>query len=107
MAALVLARAEDTLRWQRIAEKLAAESPEDTIVNSDWLPRALAASELNRRNPARAVEELRAAQAYELGQPNPPLAVLSVLYLRGYALLAAGQPKEAAAEFQRILDHPA
>jgi hypothetical protein len=37
---------------------------------------------------------------------EPPLAVLSVLYLRGYALLAAGQPKEAAAEFQRILDHP-
>jgi hypothetical protein len=32
--------------------------------------------------------------------------VLSVLYLRGYTLLAAGQPKEAAAEFQRILDHP-
>jgi hypothetical protein len=88
------------LRDALIAEKLAAEFPDDPIVNSYWLPRALAASELNRRNPARAVEELRAAQAYELGQPNPPLAVLGVLYLRGYALLAAGQPKEAAAEFQ-------
>jgi hypothetical protein len=29
-----------------------------------------------------------------------------VIYLRGYALLEAGRSKEAAGEFQIILDHP-
>jgi eukaryotic-like serine/threonine-protein kinase len=31
---------------------------------------------------------------------------LTVLYVRGYALLAARGSKDAAAEFQRILDRP-
>jgi serine/threonine protein kinase len=106
VAALVQARAGDASEAQKTADALAKEFPQDTFVNSYWLPMALAAIELNRHNPAKAVEELRAAQGYELGQPSPPLALLSVLYLRGSALLAAGQPKEAAAEFQRILDHP-
>ena len=34
------------------------------------------------------------------------IAPLIVLYLRGYALLAGGQSKEAAAEFQRIIGLP-
>jgi eukaryotic-like serine/threonine-protein kinase len=61
---------------------------------------------MNRHNSVKAVEELRAAQGYELGLPEPLIAPLSVLYLRGYALLGAGEPREAAAEFQRILDRP-
>jgi hypothetical protein len=32
--------------------------------------------------------------------------VLYPVYLRGEAYLAAKQPSEAAAEFQKILDHP-
>jgi len=47
-----------------------------------------------------------ASQGHELGLPEPLVAPLSVLYLRGYALLKGGQAKEAAAEFQRILDRP-
>ena len=103
VASLSLARAGDTSPAQGIADKLANEFPRDTMVNSYWLPMARAAIALYRHNPAKAVEELRAAQGYELGRPNPQIAPLSVLYLRGYALLAAARPKEAATEFQGIL----
>jgi eukaryotic-like serine/threonine-protein kinase len=41
-----------------------------------------------------------------LGTPLPFIAPLGVFYLRGYALLASGNSKDAGAEFQRILDCP-
>jgi eukaryotic-like serine/threonine-protein kinase len=106
VAALALARAGDVSQAQSVADKLGKEFPEDTLVNSYWLPQARAAVELNRHSPAKAMEELRVAQPYELEQPVPSIAPLEVLYLRGEALLAAGQGKEAGAEFQRILDRP-
>jgi serine/threonine protein kinase/tetratricopeptide (TPR) repeat protein len=105
-AALALARAGDNAQAQSIVDKLVTAFPHDTLVNSYWLPMARAAIEMNRHNSGKAVEELRAAQGYELGLPEPLIAPLSVLYLRGYALLGAGEPREAAAEFQRILDRP-
>jgi serine/threonine protein kinase/tetratricopeptide (TPR) repeat protein len=106
VAALVQARAGDASEAQKTADALAKEFPQDTLVNSYWLPMVRASIELNRRNPGEAVEQLRAAQRYELGVPTPGIAPLSVLYLRSYALLGAGQSNEAAAEFQRILDRP-
>ena len=82
------------------------EFPQDTIVNTYWLPMVGAAIELNQHNSGKALELLRAAQGYELGFPTPfGIAPLAVLYLRGYGLLTAGQSKDASAEFQRILDH--
>jgi eukaryotic-like serine/threonine-protein kinase len=105
IAALALVRAGDTPQAQKIADDLARNYPEDTIVNSYWIPAIHAIMEVNRHNPAKAVELLRAAQPYELGNPSPTVGPLSPVYFRGYALLAAGQAKEAAAEFQKILDH--
>jgi hypothetical protein len=46
---------------------------------------------------------LGTARRYEMGGGVTPLGVL---YLRGYAYLAAEQNKEAAKEFQRIVEHP-
>jgi serine/threonine protein kinase len=106
VASLALAQAGDNSQSQSIVDKLASEFPRDTLVNSYWLPSVRAALELYRHNPPKAVETLRGAQGYEFGQATPGLAPLRVLYLRGYALLGAGQGKEAAAEFQRILDRP-
>jgi eukaryotic-like serine/threonine-protein kinase len=104
-AALVLARAGDVPQAQNIIDQLAKDFPEDTVVNSYWLPMARAAIELSRRKPAQAVETLRPAQSYELGVLYPDPAPLGPIYFRGYAYLGAGQNKEAAAEFQRILDN--
>jgi serine/threonine protein kinase/Flp pilus assembly protein TadD len=105
IATVALLRAGDTTQWQRIADDLARNYPRDTILNSYWLPVVHAVMEVNRHNPAKALELLRAAQAYELGNPSPTVGPLSPVYFRGYALLTAGQAKEAAAEFQKILDH--
>jgi serine/threonine protein kinase/thioredoxin-like negative regulator of GroEL len=100
-AALVLVRAGDVSQGQKIADDLARKYPEDTIVNFYWLPTVHALMEINRHNPSKAVEFLRAAQPYELGNVGPLIPV----YFRAYAHLAAAQAKEAAAEFQKVLGH--
>jgi eukaryotic-like serine/threonine-protein kinase len=105
VAAFVLARASDIPQAQRIADELAKDYPEDTILRFYWLPVARAAMEINRHSPAKALELLQAAQPYELGAPSPIVASLCPIYLRGYAYLSGGQNKEAASEFQKVLDH--
>lgn len=102
-AALALARAGDTAQAEKIAGELAKEFPQDTILNFYMLPTVHGAIELNQRDLSKAVESLRAAQGYELAAPlGMPLGPI---YLRGYAYLGMRQGKEAAAEFQKILDH--
>src|SRR5712692_7040539 len=71
-----------------------------------WLPAIRAAIELDAKNPAKAMELLKTAAPYELGQSQPfQLGMLYPVYLRGQAYLLAHQGKEAAAEFQRMIDH--
>ncbi len=106
VAALTLARAGDTPQAQKIADAVAKEFPQDTLVNLYWLPIARASIELNKRNPDKAIELLRAIRGYDEGTPTPFIAPLMVFYLRGYAYLAAGKTQESAAEFQGILDRP-
>jgi eukaryotic-like serine/threonine-protein kinase len=64
---------------------------------------------LNRGDPAKAIEVLQAAVPDELGAPNSTqfgfFGALYPAYVRGQAYLAAHQGAEAAAEFQKILDH--
>ncbi|HWS96572.1 MAG TPA: hypothetical protein VN620_08875, partial [Candidatus Methylomirabilis sp.] len=62
---------------------------------------------LNRKAPAEALDNLqRAVPPIEYGQVQfiTQITCLYPTYLRGQAYLAAGQGKEAAAEFQKILD---
>jgi eukaryotic-like serine/threonine-protein kinase len=59
-------------------------------------------------NTSEAVETLRTALPYELGRTTYSSygwTSLYPVYVRGEAYLAARQGKEAAAEFQKILDH--
>jgi eukaryotic-like serine/threonine-protein kinase len=106
VAALALAIAGDTPQAQKIADALAKEFPQDTFVNLYWLPMVHASMEVNKRNPDKAVELLRAIHGYDEGIPYPFIAPLMVFYLRGYANLAADKAKESAAEFQGILNRP-
>ena len=106
IAAVAWAESGEVAQAQKLADELAKEYPQDTILLGYWLPMARASIEMNRRNASGALEFLRQAQSYEMGTPTPFIAPMGVLYLRGYAFLAAGQSKEAAAEFQRIVDHP-
>ena len=105
LAALALARAGDITRAQTMADDLGKRSPLNTVLNGYWLPTIRAAIELNRKHPDKAVELLKAASAYELGQPNPLGGSLYPVYVRGEAYLKAGEGQQAAAEFQKLIDH--
>jgi eukaryotic-like serine/threonine-protein kinase len=83
------------------ADELSKSFPTDTFVNNIWVPSIRAEIEINRGTSAKAIDLLQAASPYELGlrfrcQPS---------YVRGRAYLKARQGKEAAAEFQKVLDH--
>jgi ATP/maltotriose-dependent transcriptional regulator MalT len=106
-AALAYALAGDQLHAQSIADSLASKYPQNTIVQYNYLPAIRAQIELNNGNPQRALELLEPARPFELGQPAQALLLnFYPAYVRGSAYLAAHDGQAAAAEFQKILDHP-
>jgi eukaryotic-like serine/threonine-protein kinase len=106
-AALAFAMAGDTARAESLAQDLGKRFPLDTQMQSLWLPAIQAQLALDKKNPASALNALQAASPIELGQIMfvANISCLYHVYIRGEAYLAAGQGKEAAAEFQKILDH--
>ncbi len=106
-AALAFAMAGDTARAESMAQDLGKRFPLDTQMQSLWLPAIQAQLALDKKNPAAALTALQAASPIELGQIGfvANISCLYHVYVRGEAYLAAGQGKEAAAEFQKIIDH--
>jgi len=104
LASLALTLADDDSPAQAAAKQLEAGHPEDTIVQYIYLPPIRAQISLNRGNIANAIQELKDAASYELGAEGG--IALYPVYIRGKAYLAARRGAEAAAEFQKILDHP-
>jgi eukaryotic-like serine/threonine-protein kinase len=107
-AALALAMAGDTERAESLAQDMNKRHPLDTQMQSLWLPASHAQLALDQKNPAAALNDLQVVSGpIELAQI--PFAVniscLYPTYIRGEAYLANGQGKEAAAEFQKIIDH--
>jgi tetratricopeptide (TPR) repeat protein len=101
-AAYALARAGDAARAEAVVAVLAKENPSNTMVNSFDLPVIRATLEIGRNNPAKAVEILQSVMPFDLANQR---AMLST-YQRGRAYLALHKGSEAAAEFQKIVDHP-
>jgi predicted Ser/Thr protein kinase len=107
LAALALARAGVTARAQTLTQALGQAHPSDTTLNFYWLPTIQAASALQMRDAAEAIELLQATAPYELGQPlQMGPATLYPVYVRGEAYMQLRQGDRAAAEFQKFLDHP-
>jgi eukaryotic-like serine/threonine-protein kinase len=106
-AGLTFARVGDIAEAEQQADHLNQEFPLDTLVQNYWIPAIRAAIELDRRNAEKAITFLQAALPYELADP-PPFAAGTMYpaYLRGQAYLSAGKGVEAAAEFQKLIDHP-
>jgi serine/threonine protein kinase/tetratricopeptide (TPR) repeat protein len=106
-AALAFAMADDAARAQPMAQSLNKRFPLDTQMQSLWLPAIQAQLALDRKNPVSAVQIPQAATPLELGQIAFVLNIscLYPIYIRGQALLAAGQGNAATIEFQKILDH--
>jgi serine/threonine protein kinase/Flp pilus assembly protein TadD len=107
-SALALAYAGDDRRAQALTDELGQKFPEATIVQFNYLPTLRAKLAVNRGDASQALETLRATAPYELGRTTFSDYVWNGLYpvfVRGEAYLAAHQGSEAAAEFQKILDH--
>jgi eukaryotic-like serine/threonine-protein kinase len=107
-AALALSYGGENTRAKTLTEGLSKRFPDDTLVRFNYLPTLQAKFALSRGNASEALESLRATTPYELGvttsSPNGWTAMYPV-YVHGEAYLAAHQPSEAAAEFQKIIDH--
>jgi tetratricopeptide (TPR) repeat protein len=82
--------------------------PEDSLVKSIYLPTIRGQQALLRHDECESISELQASAPFELSQPNTGSTISVALYpinVRAEAYLAAKQGKEAAAEYQKILDH--
>lgn len=108
-AALAFALSGESSRSQTLADDLTQRYPEDTSVQFSYLPTLRARLALNRGEPAKAIELLQRAVPYELGTPRSALhanfGALYPIYVRGEAYLTEHESAQAAAEFQKILDH--
>jgi tetratricopeptide (TPR) repeat protein/predicted Ser/Thr protein kinase len=72
--------------------------PNDSLLNGVALPVSRAGVELQRSQPGKALDLLQLTAPYERARPEVP-------YFRGLAYLELKRGAEAAAEFQRVLDH--
>ncbi len=108
-AAFALAVSGDVSRSRALAGDLARDYPEDTSVQFMYLPTLRALFALDARDAAAAIQSLQTASRFDLAMGgigfNGYFGKLYPIYVRGLAYLAAQQPVEAAAEFQRIVDH--
>ena len=108
-AAFALALSGDVARSRALADDLHKNFPEDTSVQSLYLPTLRALFSLNTHDAAAAIQALQTASRYDLALGGVGFigrfGGLYPIYVRGQAYLAAGQPVAAAAEFQRIVDH--
>ena len=77
------------------------------MINHYWLPTIYASIEIQRGNPAKAVELLQTTAQYELGSPLPQFEVggsLYPVYIRGQAYLLLHRGAEAVGEFHKFQD---
>jgi tetratricopeptide (TPR) repeat protein len=97
-AAFALAAAGELEEAERIAVELAEKRPKATLLHGRDIPTIRSNIELWRGNPEKAIEILRPAKRFEVTNS-------SCILTRGRAFLALKRGEEAAAEFQKILDH--
>jgi tetratricopeptide (TPR) repeat protein len=109
-AGLALALAQESSRSEALASDLEKRFPEDTFVKFTYVPVLRAVSALQRGKPVNSLDELQISLPYELAANGLNfnhfyLGGLHSAYVRGVALMATHRYAEAAAEFQKILDH--
>ncbi len=99
-AAITLCLAGDKEGAQNLAADLSKRFPESTYVRHCYVPSVRALLALEDGKPQEAIDILAETVRYEMMQN------MVTVYLRGKAYLAAQQGAKAAAEFQKMLDHP-
>jgi len=105
-SAIAFALAGDLTNANQSIDDLTKRFPQDTVVQTQYLPMARAALALNSGNAKAALDALSAAAPYELGHTNDDFTfALYPVYFRGESYLAAKDGSAAITEFQKILDH--
>ena len=109
-AGLALGLSGDSSRSQPLADDLEKRFPEDTFAKFTYVPVLRGLSALDRKKPTDSVEQLQTALPYELAVNGLNfnhfyLGGLHSAYVRGEAFVAAHRYADAAAEFQKILEH--
>ncbi len=109
-AGLALAFSKDTSRSESLAADLEKRLPEDTFAKFTYVPVLRALAALARRRPADSIGRLQTTLTYELAVNGLNwsdfcLGGLHSAYVRGESFLATRRYPEAAAEFQKLLDH--
>ena len=89
----------DAARAEAQSDDWGKRFPENTSVQFMYVPTLKAQIALSHNNAAKAIEALQVTAPYELGNALYPA------YFRGLAYLALRRSREAASEFQKILDH--
>jgi len=100
-AAPAFALAADFARAEQLVERLAKDLPAAIPLHRIIIPNVRSLELIDQEDPLAALERLRTAEKYELAFRWGP-----VLWMKGEALLALGRGDDAAAAFQKILDHP-
>src|SRR5579859_5997689 len=107
IAALALARAGDLEQAEKMAAELEKQHPSNTAITRYWLPTLRAYVAIGQNDGARALQFLEAATPYDLAFPPPQFeegGLLYPAYVRGQAYLLLHNGKEAAREFQKLVD---
>jgi tetratricopeptide (TPR) repeat protein len=106
LAATALGLAGDGAQAARLADALAHDYPQDTVVKFNVVPTIHAATALRAGNSGQAIAMLDGIRRYELGQTDQTVAfVMYPVFVRAQAYLAARQG-DAVAEFRRIIERP-
>jgi tetratricopeptide (TPR) repeat protein len=100
-SALALARVGEIHRAEALAREAAAQAPSNTIIVHSILPCVQSSIRLSQNAPAGAVLALEPTRRLDFSFFLP----LAPAYYRGLAYERNHQLKEAAAEFQRVIDH--
>ena len=108
-SAVALVLAGDSARAQTLTDDLEKRFPEDTSTKFYYVPSLRALVALNHHDAAKAIDALQIASPYEMGEPQSCFygffGAMYPVYVRGMAYLALHQGAQAAAEFQKVLDH--
>jgi serine/threonine protein kinase/tetratricopeptide (TPR) repeat protein len=105
ISALALGFGGETSQATHIGDDLAKSFSEDTMLQFGLVPVIRASVFLHDKKAAQGIEALSPAARYELGGVTPGFNLIPV-YLRGLTYLQLKQSSPAAAEFQKIIDHP-
>jgi tetratricopeptide (TPR) repeat protein len=106
-AALAFAMSGDVIRAESLAQTLNKRYQLNTQMQYLWLPTVHMQLLLNRKKTLLDLKAIDPAPPVELGDIEfaPNVSCLYHTYIRGEAYLASRQGIQAAAEFQKILDH--